>query len=443
MEGFEKFSLKKEIMEAIREIGFNEPTEVQAKAIPEILAGKDVVVRSKTGSGKTAAFLIPILQNLHHHQGHGVEALIVAPTRELALQIESVANKLAKFTGVKTTVVYGGVSTMPQAERIRHGARIVVGTPGRIIDLMEQRHLDLSRVKFAVLDEADIMLDMGFIDDIRLILSKTPKSKQTMLFSATMPQKIIDIAREQMRDSINIGVGDEEQLAVTSIENLYTVVDNSYKFSTLLAYLSERSPKKSVVFARTQRSADILYRLLKDQGYNPVLLHGGITQARREIAMGSFRRNENGMLIATNVAARGIDVKDISDIINFDAPDEPTVYIHRIGRSARMGKNGRAFTIFSRDQHGLIGAIERFAGVSMRRIDVDSRKFGRINYGEYIRASKGYSEIRSRRWEGREDMHAGQRGYGAHGSRERYGPKHHGEGRFRPRFQKRYGGNRK
>ncbi len=442
MESFEKFSLRKEIMEALSEIGFNEPTDVQAKAIPEALTGKDIVVRSKTGSGKTAAFLIPILQNIHN-QGHGVDALIVAPTRELALQIDGVASKLSKFIGAKTVVVYGGVSTMPQAEKIRHGAKIVVGTPGRILDLIERRQLDLSRVRFVVLDEADIMLDMGFIDDIRLILSKTPRSKQTMLFSATMPQKIVEIAKEQMKDIVNIGVGDEEQLAVTSIENLYTVVDNSYKFSTLLAYLSERTPKKSVIFARTQRSADILYRLLKDQSYNPVLLHGGVTQARREIAMGMFRRNENGMLIATNVAARGIDVKDITDVINFDAPDEPTVYIHRIGRSARMGKNGRAFTIFSRDQHGLIGAIERFAGVRMRKIEVDNRKFGRINYGEYIRASRDSGERGPRRWEERDQQQHRQRGYGAHGSRERYGPKHHGQGGFRPRFQKRSYNDRK
>ncbi len=188
MAGFEKFSLKKEILEALNELKFSEPTEVQDRAIPLVLQGKDIVVRSKTGSGKTAAFAIPILQQLEHSRG--VSALIVAPTRELALQIEHVARKIGRMTRLRTTVVYGGVSTRPQADRIREGANVVVGTPGRIIDLMERGDLDLHSIKFLVLDEADIMLDMGFIDDIKYIIESTPEHKQTMLFSATMPEKI-------------------------------------------------------------------------------------------------------------------------------------------------------------------------------------------------------------------------------------------------------------
>lgn len=438
MTGFEKFSLKKEIMEALSELKFDEPTEVQEKAIPLALQGKDLVVRSKTGSGKTAAFAIPIMQVLGH-EDRGVRALIVAPTRELALQIEHVIRKIGRTTRLKTTVVYGGVSTRPQSDRIREGANIVVGTPGRIIDLMERGDLDLKRIKFLVLDEADIMLDMGFIDDIKYIIESTPEEKQTMLFSATIPSKIKEIARGYMRGSVEVSVGGEEELAVTSIENLYTVVDNSSKFSTLLAYLDHFKPKKSVIFARTQRSADILYRIVKDQGFMPVVLHGGITQAKREIAMAQFRKSPEGMLIATNVAARGIDIIDISDIINFDAPDEPTVYIHRIGRSARMGRNGRAFTIFTRDQHGLIGAIERFAGVHMEKVNVDNKKFAHINFGEYIRSSRGGNERGpSRRWgdrgSGPRDRNHGS--YGAHGSRERYGPRND-RGGFRPRGPRR------
>ena len=235
MTGFEKFSLKKEIMEALRELKFDEPTEVQEKAIPLALQGKDLVVRSKTGSGKTAAFAIPIMQILSH-EDRGVKALIVAPTRELALQIEHVIRKIGRTTRLKTTVVYGGVSTRPQSDRIREGASIIVGTPGRIIDLMERGDLDLKRIKFLILDEADIMLDMGFIDDIKYIIESTPEEKQTMLFSATIPQKIKEIARGYMRGPVEVSVGGEEELAVTSIENLYTVVDNSSKFSTLLAY---------------------------------------------------------------------------------------------------------------------------------------------------------------------------------------------------------------
>ena len=439
MAGFEKFSLKKEILEALNELKFSEPTEVQDRAIPLVLQGKDIVVRSKTGSGKTAAFAIPILQQLEHSRG--VSALIVAPTRELALQIEHVARKIGRMTRLRTTVVYGGVSTRPQADRIREGANVVVGTPGRIIDLMERGDLDLHSIKFLVLDEADIMLDMGFIDDIKYIIESTPEHKQTMLFSATMPEKIKEIAKGYMRNPMDVSVGGEEELAVNTIENLYTVVDNSSKFSTLLGYLDHYKPKKSVIFARTQRSADILHRILKDQGYLPVILHGGITQAKREVAISMFRKTENGMLIATNVAARGIDIVDISDIINFDAPDEPTVYIHRIGRSARMGRNGRAFTIFSRDQHGLVGAIERFAGVKLEKVEIDNRKFGRINYGEYIRRSREYGD-RPRRFGDRPGGNREHGNYGAHGSRERYGPRHSGNRDndrrgFRPRSQHR------
>ncbi len=427
MTGFEDFSLKKEIRQALDELKFTEPTEVQAKAIPLMLEGKDVVVRSKTGSGKTAAFLIPIMQTLGRE--HGVGALVIAPTRELALQIEHVARKIGRYTGLKSTVVYGGVSTRPQADRIRQGASIVVGTPGRTIDLMEQGELDLNRVRFLVLDEADIMLDMGFIDDIKYIIESTPEGKQTMLCSATMPEKIKEIARGYMRSSVDVNVGGEEDLAVTTIENIYTVVDNSSKFSTLLGYMDHFKPKKSVVFARTQRSADILYRILKDQGYTPMILHGGITQARREVAMSAFRKVDNGVLIATNVAARGIDIVDISDVINFDAPDEPTVYIHRIGRSARMGRNGRAFTIFSNDQHGMVGAIERFAGVRLEKIHVDNRKFSGINYGHYIRASREYEQRGPMRHDDR------RHGRPMH-HRSEFRPRHERHGEYRPRHDR-------
>lgn len=448
MPGFDKFDLGKDIADALSEMGFDNPTEVQDKSIPVVLQGHDVVVRSKTGSGKTGAFMIPIVKSLSHAPHPGVGALVIAPTRELALQIEQVARKITKFTKLKTVTVYGGVSTRPQADRIRQGAGIVVGTPGRIIDLMEQGELDIGRIKFLVLDEADVMLDMGFIDDIKYIMGQTPREKQTMLFSATMPGKIVEIASSYMRNPTNIGVGEEEQLAVTTIDNLYTVVDSSSKFSTLLAYLDEYKPKKSVIFVKTQRSADILYRILKDQGHIPVMLHGGVTQAKREVALSHFRKNQDGMLIATNVAARGIDVTDITDVINFDAPDEPTLYIHRIGRSARMGRNGRAFTIFSRDQHGLIGAIERFAGVRFKKLGVDNGKFARINFGEYIRSSGGGYGRGPRRWGDRgEGERGGFRGggyrgprreggnYGAHGSRERYGPRHDRPGGFRPRHR--------
>ena len=427
METFEKFGIKESILRALSEIGFESPTEVQAETIPEALANKDLIVRSKTGSGKTAAFAIPILQRL---SGSGVQALVIAPTRELALQIEGVFRSIGKYAGARTAIVYGGVSINPQIERIERGANIVVGTPGRIIDLMERGALDLSSIKTLVLDEADIMLEMGFIEDIQYIIEKLPPTRQMMLFSATMPKKIKEVAYEYMRSIKSIEVGGEEELAVKHIENTYALVSRTSKFSTLLAYIEQYKPRKAIIFSKMQRSTEVIYRILRDQGYSPIMLHGGMTQAKREYAMQNFRHAKEGILIATNVAARGIDIVDVSDVINFDAPEEPAVYLHRVGRSARMGRNGRAFTIFNRDQHGLIGAIERFAGVQLRKIVLDNRKFSNINYGEHIRASVGYRERGPRRWEERgHDEH--RQGHGG------YGRGHQRHGRFRPQHQRR------
>ena len=409
--------MRKELLTALEELDFKEPTEVQAKAIPAIMEGNDVVVRSKTGSGKTAAFMLPILQASQPRE-RGVFALIVLPTRELALQIDGVARKLGKHSGIKTAVVYGGVSIGPQAERIRHGANVIIGTPGRLIDLMNRDLLRLDNVRFLVLDEADIMLDMGFIEDVEFIIDSAPKEKQVLLFSATIGGHLKDIIRRHMKGGVNISIGAEDENAVSTIDNTYTVVGSSAKFSTLLAYIDQMKPRKSIVFTKTQRSADLLHRILKGQGLNPVVLHGGITQARREVAIGAFRGKNDGIMIATNVAARGIDIVDISDIINFDAPDDPTVYIHRVGRSARMGRDGRAFTILGFDQQGLVGAIER-TGIRMRKISVDTKKYADVNFGPYISQSSygGRESGRFPRGGDRGGGRFGDRGGGRFGDR--------------------------
>ncbi len=385
-DSFENTGLKEELKKALKEMGFENPTEVQAQAIPLALEGKDLIVRSKTGSGKTGAFVIPILEMLEHKaNAKGIEALVITPTRELALQIADVFSRASKYTGIKSVVVYGGVSINPQADKIRSGARIVIGTPGRIIDLMERGVLDLSSIRFLVLDEADIMLEMGFIDDVKYIIENMPEKKQMMLFSATMPRKIKEVAYEYMHDIANIEVGGEEEIAVKSIQNLYAAVNKSSKFSALLAFLDEHKPRKAIVFVEQKRSVYFVSDLLRKFGYSPISLHGGMTQKQREFSIEEFKAEEAGLLIATNVAARGLDIPNITDIINFDAPDDPKVYIHRVGRSARMGKDGRAFTIFTNGQRGLLNDIERMSGKEFNEISLDLSKFSNAEGNNFER----------------------------------------------------------
>ncbi len=444
-DSFENTGLKAEIKKALEEMGFTSPTEVQAEAIPYALEGKDLIVRSKTGSGKTGAFAIPMLDMLAQQPAKsGVHALVIAPTRELAIQISDVFAKMGKYTHIRNAIVYGGVSINPQAEKIRSGASVVIGTPGRIIDLMERGMLNLSKIKFLVLDEADIMLEMGFIDDIKYIIENMPEKKQMMLFSATMPNRIKEVAYEYMHDIKSIEVGGEEELAVKKIQNVYSLVSKSSKFSALLAYLDEYKPKKAIVFSKTQRNTETLYRILSDNGFKPILLHGGITQAKREVALSRFRHVEGGLLIATNVAARGLDIVDVSDVINFDSPDEPAIYIHRVGRSARMGREGRAFTIVQRDEQSFIYAVEKYAGIKFKMVNLDLDKFKNVNFGKYF--SSPEHERGPRRFGGqRSSSHFDGSSHGHYG-----GDREHGSSsgsrygsRDRNRSSQRYGGREK
>jgi ATP-dependent RNA helicase DeaD len=370
---FEGLGIGSELTSSLNKMGFLNPTEVQEITIPLILDGQDVSVRSKTGSGKTGAFLIPIINILG--RSNLLEAIIIAPTRELTLQVSEVAKKIGAVHKKKVVTVYGGASMSMQINALRNGANIVVGTPGRVLDLIERRELRLGNLKFVVLDEADVMLDMGFIDDIEIILSHTPRRKQVLLFSATMPKEIVGLAAKFMNEERkNIIVGDEKQEIVGNVSHLYGVVQQEYKFPLLMAYYSEYEPKKSIIFANTKRMADRIAGTLKERGLRVSLLHGGKSQAERERALSAFRNGED-VLVATNVAARGLDFPEITDIINYDAPDDPVAYIHRIGRSARMGKEGRAFTIINDSQRILINEIKKRTKIEIKRIEVDIEPF--------------------------------------------------------------------
>jgi ATP-dependent RNA helicase DeaD len=375
--------LKQELVAALKRLNMVEATDVQELTIPIALHGKDVIVRAKTGTGKTCAFLIPVLQRIK--ASRRPEALIIAPTRELALQIADVTLKIKGY-GVNVAVVYGGASINVQVDALRRGANVVIGTPGRMIDLMERGALDLSGVNTVVLDEADTMLDMGFIEDIEYILSTTPSVRQTMILSATIPQRIQSISSKYMNNAEFISVGDEEEVTVNTIKHAYCVANGAAKFHTLLAYINDKRPGKAIVFLQTQREADVVYNFLHSQGISATLLHGGLTQARRERSLMDFRKHAQ-FLIATNVAARGLDIENITDVINFDVPDDPYVYVHRVGRSARMGKNGRAFTIIRFEQKNLISDIEYVANIKMERVFPDTTPYKdiRVDFGSRYR----------------------------------------------------------
>ncbi|MDE1856666.1 MAG: DEAD/DEAH box helicase [Candidatus Micrarchaeota archaeon] len=421
---FKDMNLKRELAESLSRAGFVNPTDVQEQVIPVALHGKDVIARAKTGTGKTCAFLIPIMEGLRGNSG--VEAIVICPTRELALQIANVAEAIRPSSRIHIAMVYGGASINPQIEKIERGANIVVGTPGRIIDLMQRGVLDLESVSTVVLDEADTMLDMGFIEDIEFILSNASTNRQTMLFSATMPDKIVTVAKRYMRGPTMITVGDEEVITVEKIRHSYALVGPREKFAALLAYIHKHKPHKAIVFAHTQHWADILHGFLKDQGFDVMVLHGGLTQAKRERSLSEFKSRAQ-FLIATNVASRGIDIKGITDIINFDVPDDPYVYVHRVGRSARMGTEGKAFTIISYDQKNLIGDIEYVANIKMQKEEMDVSQYKDLKVDMHpSRGSGSFGHRGGEQGRGRGGFHS--RGRPTHGGFR--GDRGHGRGRF-------------
>lgn len=417
---FKTFNLKSEILQSLDEMEFVTPTEVQEKTIPLALNGEDLIVRSKTGTGKTGAFLVPILQNTGN--GEAMSSLIILPTRELALQVYNVSKKMISNSKIKSLVVYGGASIENQIRELRRKPEIVIGTPGRIIDLMKRGELNLSNLKFLVLDEADVMLDLGFIEDIEYIVSKTPRNKQSMLFSATIPEQILKLSRKFMKHPQFLKVGIEEQMTVNTISHSYAVSASSRKVPALMAYINEYNPKKSIIFAETKRGADRLYRVLASQGLNATVIHGDLTQAQREKSLSEFRDGSR-FLIATNVAARGLDITDVSDVINFDLPNEPFVYVHRVGRSARMGNQGSAFTIVDETELDEIWNIEKSVKIHMMRIELNQEPF--MDVGKDI----GYTH-RNRSEDGNRGR---QNGHGGHRNSNGRPPGRNGYNRYRNR----------
>ena len=359
---FEQLGLNEPILKAIKDMGFETPSEIQQKAIPTLLAnGADMVALAQTGTGKTAAFGFPLLQ-LIDTDSRVTQGLILSPTRELCLQIASELRNYAKYLPkVNVVAVYGGASIEEQARSLKKGAQIIVATPGRMQDMIRRNFLDISHINYCVLDEADEMLNMGFYEDITAILSHTPQEKSTWLFSATMPNEVAKIARKFMRKPIEITVGTRNQ-ATNTVQHEYYIVSGRHRYQALKRLADANPDIFSVVFCRTKRDTQAVAEKLIEDGYNAAALHGDLSQNQRDLVMKSFRARQIQMLVATDVAARGIDVDDITHVIHYQLPDEIETYNHRSGRTGRAGKSGISMVILPKSEVKKIKTIEKMIG---------------------------------------------------------------------------------
>jgi ATP-dependent RNA helicase RhlE len=372
---FSSFGLTDRLMQGIDAAQFTTPTQIQQAAIPIAMTGTDIIGCAQTGTGKTAAFVVPILQRLAQYdttQGgfRPVRALILSPTRELAQQIEETTRSLARFMRYRICAMYGGVNIESQIKQLRYSMDIVIATPGRLLDHINRKSLSFSELEILVLDEADRMLDMGFINDVRKIVAQTPPQRQTMLFSATMSQKIQLLTKQMQRSPKLIDIGDRTEPAKNVAQHFYSI-PQSHKMELLLHVLEKEAMESVIVFSRTKHGADRIARRLERKGLQSIAIHSNRSQSQRQRALAGFRNGQYRILVATDVAARGIDVDGISHVINFDTPPDAEDYIHRIGRTGRAEATGDALTFVSRDEEQHIRKIERHIGkrLSMRRYE--------------------------------------------------------------------------
>lgn len=357
MPSFNELGLSDQVIRATSEMGFEETTPIQAQTIPVALAGRDLIGQAQTGTGKTAAFGIPLVERLPEARG-SIGALVVTPTRELAVQVAEELNKIGQFKGIKALPIYGGQDISRQIRNLKNRPQIIVGTPGRLMDHMRRRTVRLDDVSVVVLDEADEMLNMGFIDDIKAILTEVPEQRQTLLFSATMPRAIQDLARTFMQDPELISVRSKEVTA-PNMEQEYVEVQEKQKFDVLCRLLDIQTPELAIIFGRTKRRVDELTEGLNKRGYSAEGIHGDLTQAKRDSVMRHFKEGVTEILVATDVAARGLDISGVTHVYNFDIPQDPESYVHRIGRTGRAGKTGSATTLVTPREIGHLKMIER------------------------------------------------------------------------------------
>ncbi|MBV9787868.1 MAG: DEAD/DEAH box helicase, partial [Chloroflexi bacterium] len=363
---FEELGLSEPTLKAIAELGYEEPTPIQARTINRMSEGVDVIAQAQTGTGKTAAFALPIIEKLDTNI-RTPQALVLTPTRELAVQVAEAFHSYGKYQRIAILPVYGGQPIDRQLRALDRGVQIVVGTPGRLLDHIRRGTLKLDRVSTVVLDEADEMLDMGFIEDIEAILQETPEGRQTALFSATMPGPIAELARRYMRDPQRITV-QAEQMTVPQIRQIYYEVGGRDKFEILARLLDFETPTSAIIFCRTKSEVDSLGERLIARAFPAETLHGDLSQVQRDRVMGRFRSSQVELLVATDVAARGLDVEHVSHVINYDIPLDPEIYVHRIGRTGRAGRTGTAITLVTPRERRLLKIIERTTNSQIQRM---------------------------------------------------------------------------
>ena len=369
--GFTKFGLSPTVMEGVKAMGYVEPTPIQLRAIPLFLEGRDLIGSAQTGTGKTAAFALPILSKLEEKGGTGTRVLILEPTRELAAQVETAVRDMARFTKQQVAVIFGGVGYGKQNDALRDGVDILVATPGRLLDHMGRGTCRLDKVEFLILDEADRMLDMGFLPDVRRIIEKCPRVRQTALFSATIPPEISTLIKYTMTNPEVVEIGVRRSPAETVRHVVYPVADDQ-KSDLLRALLDEVKYDSVIIFCRTKHRADRIAALLKKNEHAVAVLHSNRTQREREQALSGFREGRFEVLVATDIAARGLDIADVSHVINYDVPHHPEDYVHRIGRTGRAQSSGDAFTlVVAEDLHHLT-AIERFISKKIERVKLEN-----------------------------------------------------------------------
>ena len=408
MVSFEELGLNMSIVKAVKEIGMENPFPIQEHCIPLILKGKDVIGQAHTGTGKTAAFSLPIISSLKSRGP--IQALVLVPTRELAMQVTTEIRKFSKYMGIRSLAVYGGQRISIQKEQLRRGVQIIVATPGRLIDHLKQGTIQLEDVKFVVLDEADRMLDMGFVDDIKFILFYVNERRQTCLFSATMPIEILRLSREYMKEPEQIRLN-EDEISLETIDQSYLIVEEREKFKHLCNFIKNREKgQQTIVFVatkqRTQRIADDLNK----EGFKVITIHGDLSQRQRDYSMNRFKNGSEDILVATDIAARGIDVPTVGNIINYDIPEDPLIYFHRIGRTARAGASGKAISLVSSSRYEDFARILKRTELTVKRLNdeigievptlsVNRNRVNRqrsFNYNSQSRRRFGYSRGVSR-----------------------------------------------
>jgi ATP-dependent RNA helicase RhlE len=371
---FQNLGLSDDVVHGVQSMGFLDPTEIQLQAFPLILAGKDIIGASQTGTGKTAAFMLPLLTQLKEHAPKGPRVLILEPTRELAVQVDQASRNYSRFGNLRTTVVYGGVGYGEQEAQLKRGTDILVATPGRLLDYLEKGTIKLDAIQHLVLDEADRMLDMGFMPDVRRIIDQVPKNRQTLLFSATMPPEIAKLTEWALRDPAKVEIGSRRSPAETVTHALYPVAV-SQKFDLLLEILERTHYQSVLIFTRTKMNADRIAARLESAGHTVAAMHSDRSQGERTEALEGFRTGKYEVMVATDIASRGIDISTITHVINYDVPQHPDDYVHRIGRTGRARTEGDAFTLMTAEEAPDVTAIERFIGQEIPRKKLENFKY--------------------------------------------------------------------